>query len=132
MANEIRVKRLTEITVQASAAITANAFSGGAQTAVTPSNAAGASALDVYLSVTTPPSTAAGAEVWREASREGTTYSTAEFGLSSPVTIATGAGALYYMGRLWDIQAYEKLKTKAINYGFTAVLYAVPILPEVQ
>lgn len=131
MANEIRVKRLSEITAQASAAITANTFSGGTQTAITPSNAAGAAALDIYLNVTSAPSTAAEAEIWREASREGTTYSKEEFALKVPQAIATSA-ALYYVGRLYDIQAYEKLKTKAINYGFTAALYAVPILPEVQ
>lgn len=131
MPNEIRVKRLSEVTAQASAAITANTFSGGAQTAVTQTNAPGAAALDVYLNVTAAPSTAAEAEIWREASREGTTYSKEEFAMRVPQAIATSA-ALYYVGRLYDIQAYEKLKTKAINYGFTAVLYAVPVLPEIQ
>lgn len=131
MANEIRVKRLSEITAQASAAITANAFSGGAQTAVTQANAPGAQALDLYLNVTSAPSTAAEAEIWREASREGTTYAKEEFALRVTQAIATSA-ALYYAGRMYDIQAYEKLKTKAINYGFTATLIAVPVLPEVQ
>lgn len=131
MANEIRVKRLSEITAQASAAITANAFSGGSQTAVTQTNAPGAQALDLYMDVTSAPSTAAEAEIWREASREGTTYTAAELVLKVPNSITTSA-ALYYAGRMWDLQAYEKLKVKAINYGFTAVLYAVPVLPEVQ
>ena len=131
MTNEIRVKRLSEITAQASAAITANTFSGGSQTVIGPSNAAGAAALDLYLDVTSAPSSAAYAEISRESSREGTTYAAVEFVMRCPSVITTSA-ALYYVGRLWDPQAYEKIKVKAVNYGFTASLIAVPILPEVQ
>lgn len=131
MANEIRVKRLSEITAQAAAAISANALSGGTQTAITPSNAPGATAFDLYVNVTAAPSTAATCEIWREASRDGTTWTAIELVLSVPQTIATSA-ALYYAGRMYDIQAYERLKLKAISYGFTAALYAVPVLPEVQ
>lgn len=134
MANEIRKKFRAAITAQASAAITADAFSGGSETVLDNTydggseNCLGAEFVELYLNVTSGPTSAASAEVWAAHSHDGTNYTAYEYVAS--VEVPTGTG-LYFVGYM-ALSSYNKLKIKAIDYGFTAALTAVPVLMEAQ
>lgn len=117
----------TRITAQASAAITANAFSGGSQTLVDKAsgqNGDGAQWFDVYIDVTAAPSTAATCELWISGSSDGTDESAYEYALSVavPVTVTDQ----YRLGVLYGTPQEFYAKIKAISYGFTATLYITP------
>jgi len=132
MANEVYKKSRPTITAQDSASITADSYSGGAQTVVDQTtisgNAEGALEVELYLDVTIPPSNNATAQVWLEASYDNITFTVEDFCCS--VGIGTSAG-LYRVGYS-ELTKYGKYKIKAIDYGFTAELLAVPKLPEIQ
>jgi hypothetical protein len=134
MASEIRNKYRTPVTVQASAAITANAYSGGSQTVIdntSSGNGGGCNDLELYVNVSAAPSTAATAELYMQASQDGGSTYSAEVSrgmVSIPVTV-TGD---YYFGRVTDVPEYCKFKVKAVSYGFTASLIAVPVVMEAQ
>ena len=134
MANEVWKKSQSAITAQASAAITADAFSGGTQTTLsqagTSGNAEGAFEADIYADVTVAPSGGdCTLELWMEASRNNTDFSEAEYCLS--VTVGNGDSGDYHLG-IVELPPYCKLKLKAVDYGLTATLYAIPQLPEIQ
>lgn len=129
MANEIRLKYGSEATAQASAAITADAFSGGAQTAINNATT-GASAYMVFANISSAPGAAATLEVHVEASPDGTNYAVSEFALSVPV--ASGYSGRVCVGVLHDPPRSFKLKAKAIANGLTCDVTVVPMLPEVQ
>lgn len=117
----------TRITAQASAAITANAFSGGSQTLVDKAsgqNADGAQWFDVYIDVTSAPYSAATCELWISGSSDGTDESVYEYALSVavPVTVTDQ----YRLGQLYGTPQEFYGKLKAISYGFTATLYITP------
>ena len=117
----------TRITAQASDAITANAFSAGAQTLIdkaSAANADGAQWFDVYIDVTAAPTTAATCELWISGSSDGTDESAYEYALSVavPVTVADQ----YRLGVLYGTPQEFYAKIKAISYGFTAALYLTP------
>lgn len=134
MPSEIRNKYRAPVTVQASAAITANAYSGGSQVVIdntSSGNGGGCNDLELYVNVSAAPSTAATAEVYMQASQDGgTNYAAEAFrgSVAIPVTV-TGD---YYIGRVTDVPEYCKFKLKALSYGFTASLVAVPVVMEAQ
>ena len=116
----------TQFTAQASAAITAGAFSGGAQTVVDKAaagNANGAAAVDFHINVTAAPGTAASCELWVEESGDGTNYSAEEYVAIVAVPTATG---YYHLGRVYSLSQKSRAKIKAIGFGFTATLLATP------
>ena len=117
----------TKITAQASAAITADTFSGGSQTLVDKAsgeNGDGAQWFDVYIDVTAAPSTAATCELWMTGSSDGTDESAYEYALSCAVPVT--ATDQYHLGSLHTTPREFKAKLKAIDYGFTATLYITP------
>ena len=117
----------TRITAQASAAITADAFSAGTQTLVdkaSSGNGDGAQWFDVYADVTAAPSTAASCELWITGSSDGTDESAYEYALTCAVPTTADQ---YRLGSLHTTPQEFKGKLKAIDYGFTATLYLVPV-----
>lgn len=134
MANEFFKKARSTVTAQASAAITAGNLSGGSTTTLdrtgASGNAEGCFEADVYVNVTTGPSGGeATAEIWMEASTDNSNYCADEYCLS--VKIPNGATGYFHAGRV-ELPKYCHLLLKAIAYGFTASLLAVPELPEAQ
>ena len=118
----------TRITAQASAAITADAFSGGSQTQIdkaSSGNGDGAQWFDVYIDVTAAPSSAATCELWISGSSDGTDESTYEYALT--VAIPVTATDQYRMGTLHITPQEFNAKITAIDFGFTATLYLVPV-----
>lgn len=116
----------TKITAQASAAIMADAYSGGSQTLVdkaSAQNGDGAQWFDVYADVTVAPSTAAVCELWMTGSSDGTDESAYEYALSCAVPTVVDQ---YHLGALFTTPREFKAKLKAIDYGFTATLYITP------
>jgi len=134
MANEIWKKALSTITAQASAAITADALSGGSTTTINRAgsggNAEGAFEADIYVNVTSGPSGGdATAEIWMEASDDNSTFCEDEYCLS--VKIPSSQTGRFHAGVV-ELPKYCNLKIKAVDYGFTASMLAVPQLPEAQ
>lgn len=119
----------SEITAQASAAITADLLSGGSTTAIdkaTSGNADGAIWFDCYINVTAAPGTAASCEMYIEGSPDGTNYAASEYALTCAVPTSTDR---YHLGTL-NVTPRKFLATiKAIDYGFTASLELVPVYP---
>ena len=116
----------TEVTAQASAAITADTLSGGAQTPIdieSGGNADGAMWLDVYINVTSAPSTEATCELYMEASPDSTNYAAPEY--CPPCAVPTSTGRIH-VGPLYDLPRKCKLSIKAVGYGFTADCTVVP------
>ena len=127
MANEVKVKSRSSVTVQASAAITAGSYNSSTPTVLSRAssgNADGCWDADIYIDVDAAPSGAATAEIWMAASPDNTNYSAKEYCLSVavPVTV-TG---YYHMGTV-ALPMYSKLYLKAVTYGFTASLIAIPL-----
>ena len=134
MANEVWKISQSSITAQASAAISADTFSGGAQTTLSQAgssgNAEGAFLADIYADVTAAPSGGdCTLELWMEASLNNSDFSAAEYSLT--VQVPDGDSGDFHLGVI-ELPPYSKLKLKAVDYGLTAVLYAIPQLPEVQ
>lgn len=132
MANKVERRFLTDVTAQASAAISADAFSAGAQTALSAAdsgNADGAQELEFTLDVTAAPATAAEAEIYVSHSRNNSDYN-AEY-LLKTISVATSVDT-YDAGVIVFPRQYTKARIKAIDYGFTATLYCTPVVPEVQ
>lgn len=135
MASQIYQSWGAKITAQASAAITADTDSGGAQTVVDATydggseNARGANAVDVWCNVTAAPSSAAGVELWASESLDGTNFAEAQLSLRADVPASTG---YVFVGRHYIQAPYTKLKVRAIDYGFTAVVECLPLTVEAQ
>ena len=115
----------TAFTAQASAAITADAFSGGTETEFDTSssgNADGAEDLHCEIDVTTAPSTATTCEIWMAARQHDTTGDT-EYRRVGLASVGTGA-AKYGVPIYGPLPEIGKLKLKAIGYSMTASLSA--------
>lgn len=118
----------TRITAQASAAITADAFSGGTQTQIdktSSGNGDGAQWFDCYIDVTSAPTSDATCELWISGSSDGTDESVYEYALS--VKVPTTVTDQYHLGQLFTTPRKFNAKIKAIDYGFTATLYLTPV-----
>lgn len=117
----------SRITAQASAAITADADSSGTQTQIdkaSNANADGAQWFDCYVDVTAAPSTEASCELYISGSSNGTDESAYEYALTCVVPTVAGQ---YRLGALHTTPQEFNAKIKAIDYGFTATLYLVPV-----
>lgn len=117
------------ITAQASAAITADAMSGGSTTAIdkaSSSNADGAIWYDCYVNVTSAPSTEATCEMYIEGSPDGTNYAASEYALTCAVPTSADR---YHLGTLHSVPRKMLATIKAVDYGFTASLEIVPVYP---
>lgn len=117
----------TRITAQASNAITADAFSAGTQTQIdkaSSGNGDGAVWFDCYIDVTSAPTTAGSCELWISGSSDATDESAYEYALT--VAVPTTADQ-YRLGPLYGTPREFNAKIKAIDYGFTATLYLVPV-----
>ena len=136
MANEVRKKLRAAFVAQASAAITAGAFSAGAETPlantyIATENCLGADTARISVNVTAAPATEAIAEIWTaKYDDENTQYEQYEYALS--VTIPVTVTGSYSAGWIDLDSSLTKAKIKAIDYAFTAELIATPILPEIQ
>lgn len=144
MANEILQKSRTRITAQGNGtALTAdedlnsasytgdtsatidNTYDGGSE------NGQGADFLQLELDVTSAPSTAAGAQIWWRGSEDGTNYTQWKYSHTVGDDIALSAAR--YDGGLFSLSyQYTQLAVMAVDYAFTAALYATPKLSEVQ
>jgi len=133
MANEIHIKDLSSVTAQASAAITADNFSGGSQTAIsrqTSGNAEGAYQVDCWAVVTVAPSGGdATLILYTEASPDGTNYAVAE--ACGRALVEDGDTGHYHLGPV-EMSYANKFKLFAADYGVTASLVVVPQVPELQ
>lgn len=115
----------TALTAQASAAITADALSGGTKTEISlvaAGNADGAHALEFEIDVTSAPATAAYAEVWCEPLQHDGAGNSAPFRCARvPVQIATSADkyTCQFDGAIPEKANYL---IKAIDFTFTASL----------
>lgn len=121
------------ITAQASAAITADALSGGSQTAVdraSGQNADGADWLDCYVNVTAAPSGGDATCELYMAGYTGSAYADdgpddyGEYALS--VKIPNGVTGDFRLGPIFAPPEKAQFKLKAVSYGFTASLIVVP------
>ena len=137
MANEVLKKLRTAFVAQASAAITADAFSGGAETPLDNTfdggseNCKGADKVRFSLDVTVAPSSEAIAEIWTaKYDDENSRYE--EYEKSLYIVIPVTVTGSYSVGTIVLNSSLTKAKIKAIDYGFTAELIATPILPEIQ
>jgi len=134
--HEIRKKLRTAFIAQASAAITAGAFSAGAETPLDNTyddgteNCRGADQVRMSVNVTAAPATASNAEIWTaKYDDENTKYEAYEYALSVdiPITDTDSRSA----GFIVLDSGLTKAKIKAIGYAFTAELIATPILPAI-
>jgi hypothetical protein len=136
MPSEIRNKYRAPVTVQAEAAITANNYSGGSQTVIdntSSGNGGGCNDIECYIAIPTGggASTAATCELYMQASYDGgTTYSAEVY--RGMVSVPASTIGHFYFGRVMDVPEYCKFKVKAVSYGFTASLIAVPVVMEAQ
>jgi hypothetical protein len=105
-------------------------YTGGAATLVdkaSTANADGAQWFDVYIDVSTAPTTATTAEVWITGSSNGTDESIYEFALTVAIPITTTL--LHRVGNLYGTPQEFNAKIRAVEFGFIAALYLVPVYP---
>ena len=132
MANEVPRIYRTQVTVQASAAITAGSFSAGAQTAIDNTltgNGGGCDLIKLMLDVTVAPLGTTDVEVYMSTSDDDATYTEERLIKTVSVPASTGqhqAGIVLYP------EKYTKFRIKAIDYDLTASLAARPQLSEIQ
>ena len=134
MANEIQLKYGSAITAQASDAITAGTDSAGAKTLITNTsagNGGGCQGYQCFVNVTAAPTTEATARLYYAGAYSDTTPDNFDSG-SLSVKIPASATGEFSMGIIYDPDKYSYCKIAAEDYGFTASLVVVPILPEAQ
>ena len=128
--NNLIKKSMAQIAVQASDAISANNYSNGAQTTInqknSDGNAYGAYEVDVIANVTVGPSGGAcSLEVHSSISYDNTNFTQYEYCITTVVPMS--ATGYFHIGTV-SLSDYNRLKLKAVSYGLTASLIAVPIL----
>jgi|SRR5690606_16110844 hypothetical protein len=126
---DIKLRTRAAFTAQASAAITADAFSGGSQTdfdTASAGNADGCDHFDVEVDVTAGPSSDAVCEIWCEPlEHDGAGYASAYRIATVPISIVASSAAKYHVP-IYNVPRKGRLKIKALNYGFTASLSVIP------
>jgi hypothetical protein len=144
VAYEILIKSRSTITAQASGALTADidpnsaTYTGGLITELDNTydagteNCQGAFAVQLYLDVTVVPTADAVAEIWYAVKEEALSYTRWRYSHTVPEDILSSAAAMYDAGLFYLSAEITKLAVKAVNYGFTSTLYAVPKLYERQ
>ena len=134
MANKIPIISESAITAQASAAITADTDSAGALTTITNSlagNGKGCHGYKCFVNVTVAPSGGDAIARLKYAGKSSGTPDKFDSG-SLGVTIPDGETGEFELGDIHDPAPVSQVKLAAEDYGFTASLIAVPILPEAQ
>lgn len=134
MPTEIQTKYESSITAQASAAITADADSGGSLTTIDNSssgNGSGCYAYKCFAVVTTAPSGGDAIARIKYAGIDTGTPTKFDNG-SIGVTIPDGETGTFEIGDIYSPAKYSQVKLAAEDYGFTASLTVVPMLPESQ
>ena len=141
MANEILQKSRSRIIAQAASSLGADidpnnpSYAGGSVTTlentIGSTNCNGADFVQIELDITAPPTAAAACEIWWRGSEDGSNWSKWKYSHTVGDTIETTADR--YDGGIFMLSyQYTQLKMKAVDYGYTAVLYATPKLTEVQ
>jgi|LGOV01.1.fsa_nt_gb hypothetical protein len=136
MATEIHQKFLSSFTVQASAAITADAYSGGTQTTASVAgasgNAEGAWKLHLWADVTVAPS--GGVAVLKVYGQ--THYADSDWDTDEEEYCVQGSCPDGETGKIclgWvEAGPYHQFRLLSEDYGCTASLVCVPCLPESQ
>lgn len=134
MANKIPIIYEASITAQASAAITADTDSGGTLTTIDNSktgNGKGCHGYKCFVNVTVGPSGGAAIARLKYAGRSSGTPDKFDSG-SLSVEIPAAATGEFELGDIYDPAPVSRCKLAAEDYGFTASLIVVPILPEAQ
>lgn len=134
MANEIQLKYGLYITAQASAAITANTDSAGTLTLITNTSAGNGGGCHAYQCFCVVTAAGGAGEATARLKYAGTYTGTPDrFDLGSlSCAIPSGGTGTYSMGIIYDPDQYSYVKIAAEDYGFTASLVVVPVLPEAQ
>ena len=133
MTTQIPIVYGTTITAQASAAITAGTVSTGALTTIDNSKTGNGGGCHLYkciARVTAAPSGAAVCRLYYSGAESGTPTNFDSGSLS--VSIPSGATGDIPIGDIIIPDQVSRVKIAAENYGFTASLIVVPILPEAQ
>jgi hypothetical protein len=133
MATEIPIKYETGVTAQASAAITADTDSTGSCTTIdnsTSGNGSGCHGYKCFAVVTVAPSGDAVARVKYAGIDTGTPtkFDSGSIGVEIP----SGETGTFEIGDIYSPAKYSQVKLAAEDYGFTASLLVVPMLPEAQ
>lgn len=145
MPSEALQKSRSRITAQAGGtALTADedpnsgSYTGGAATTIDNTydagteNAKGADRLNLELDVTADPATAAVAEIWYRGSENNSDWTQWKRSHTVGDSILASGTPWYDAGLFYLEYQYTQLKVVALNYAFTAVLYATPKLSEGQ
>lgn len=140
MANEILQKSRATITAQAAGLLTAdedpnsNAYTGGATTVLNNTyvgNCKGADNVRLELDVTIAPTVSTPVRIWWRGSENNSDWTKWKY--SHTITEAVVNEVDRYDGGLFALSyQYNELKIVALDYGFTAALYATPKVREVQ
>lgn len=133
MATRIPIIYKNEITAQASASITAGTISTGTLTTITNTitgNGGGCHAYQVFVYVSSAPSGNAIARIYY-AGKQNAAPTNFDSG-SLSVSIPQGTTGTVEVGIIYAPALYSQVKVGAKDYGFTASLIVVPILPEAQ
>lgn len=134
MANKIQFIYESAITAQESAAITADTDSTGALTTIDNSktgNGAGCHIYKCFISVTSAPSGGDALARLKYAGKSSGTPDKFDDG-SLSVKIPDGATGEFELGSVYNPAQFSRCKLAAVDYGFTASLIVVPMLPEAQ
>lgn len=134
MANEIQTKYESSITAQASDIIAAGDPSDATLTTIDNSssgNGSGCSAYKCFAVVTTAPSGGDAVARVQYAGIDTGTPSKFDSG-SIGVTIPDGETGTFEIGDIYNPAQYSRVRLAAEDYGFTASLIVVPMLPEAQ
>lgn len=134
MANKIPLIYESAIAAQASAVITADTDSTGALTTIDNSktgNGAGCHGYKCFVDVTVGPSGGDAVARLKYAGKSSGTPTKFDSG-SLSVTIPSGETGEFELGDIYDPAPASQCKLAAEDYGFTASLIVVPILPEAQ
>lgn len=134
MPNKVPQIYESSITAQASSAITAGADSAGTLTTIDNSktgNGGGCHAYKCFVSVTVGPVGGDAIARLKYAGKSSGTPDKFDDG-SLNVKIPSGETGEFELGDIINPAAVSRCKLAAEDYGFTASLIVVPILPEVQ
>ena len=134
MAIKIPIIYESAITAQASAAITAGTDSAGALTTIDNSktgNGAGCHAYKCFVNVTVAPSGGAATARLKYSGKSSGTPDKFDTG-SLSIKIPNGETGEFEMGDIIEPAPVSRCMLAAEDYGFTASLIVVPILPEAQ
>lgn len=133
MATQIPIIYKSDITAQASTSITAGTISTGTLTTIINTiagNGGGCHAYQVFVSISSPPSGNATARIYY-AGKQNAAPTNFDSG-SLSVSIPQGTTGTIEAGIIYAPALYSQVKLGAEDYGFSASLIVVPILPEAQ